>query len=508
MKINTAKLTRLYLFSSTQPPPAEEHFDISRYYTKPELDELELEPDRGVFDKSKNIIHYLNTDWDTGRGSFRNSGVGLFDSFFSSLGNGLSSLCPDSFKIFLGLKFFIASLFFNKNYFSGLKQNISINTLAGRIIRSPFHILDSLFSVSGQALSKNNLFAPVSLLVSVLGLSNSYLKNLSFFNPEIHYNNLPGTIGRSALHQFSSCLTNKVSEICNKSLLSNFALAGLSTIGFKFLPQDFKKHNIDWRNLDGLLAQNIFHISDSIFASLGSNIFRKIQNSPLAIFSILSSSLGIAISTNYTKPDLIKKLLNKEFIFTQVDSKFYRSMIHFFDSLIFNIGTKIGKMKYAGLLTFAYTLGVAGAGGFLKGSNPFFKGDLNNRKISMNTLAGLIQRLPFDFVEALISSSSNNLAGKINPFVGVLLGPALSFRLGEVFKNKSTQFNSLTGLLNKHLVHFWDNLMSTSGYNFGQTILGYVVKPDNRSKGSLLSDGKWITSQGRIVPKMVLGQQL
>jgi hypothetical protein len=50
--------------------------------------------------------------------------------------------------------------------------------------------------------------------------------------------------------------------------------------------------------------------------------------------------------------------------------------------------------------------------------------------------------------------------------------------------------------------------MSTSGYNFGQALIGLVSNKEKFVKGSLLSDGKWITPDGRIVPKMVLGQQL
>jgi len=503
MTIKTADILQLYLFGSSKPPKKEDAFQIQRYYSNSELDELELEPDRihDAQDSKKNILNYLNTDWDTGRGSLRNSAVALFDAFFSSLGNGISALCPDYVKIALSLKVFLGSLVFNNDFFKNIKKDISINTFAGRLIRSPFHIFDSLFSVSGQVLSKNTFFAPFALSMSGLGVLNSYLnKKSSALNPEIHYANIPGTLGRSALHQFSSCLSNKLSEICNKNIFLNTILAGLSLIGFQLTPQSFKKHDISWKNLDGLLAQNIFHMSDSIFASLGTNVFKLITNSSLALGSILAGTLGLAISTNFVKSQKLLNFLNEEFVFTRVDSKFYRSITHLLDSLVFNIGTKLGSTRYAGSLSLVYVLGVAGADGFVK--------NLNSRKISMNTFAGLAQRLPFDFVEAIISSSSNRLASKIPPFIGVLLGPALSFRFGELLKNKSTQFNTLAGLLNKHLIHFWDNLMSTSGYNFGQALIGLVSNKEKFVKGSLLSDGKWITPDGRIVPKMVLGQQL
>jgi len=503
MIIKTADILKLYWFGSSVPPTKEAPFKIQRFYSKSELDELELEPDRihAPQDTKKNILNYINTDWDTGRGSLRNSAVGLFDAFFSSLGNGISALCPDYIKVALSVKVFLGSLVFNSDIFKNLKKDISINTLAGRLIRSPFHVFDSLFSVSGQVLSKNTFFAPFALLMSSLGALNSYLnKNSSILNPEIHYANIPGTLGRSALHQFSSCLSNKLSEICNKNILLNTLLAGLSLIVFQLTPQAFKKHDINWKNLDGLLAQNVFHMSDSIFASLGTNVFKLINNSSLALGSILAGTLGLAVSTNFVKSPYLINFLNQEFVFTRVDSKFYRSITHLLDSLVFNIGTKLGSTNYAGFMSLAYILGVAGADGFVK--------NLNNRKISMNTLAGLAQRLPFDFVETIISASSNKLAVKIPPIIGMFLGPALSFRLGELSKNKSTQFNTLAGLLNKHMIHFWDNLMSTSGYNFGQTLIGLISNKEKLSKGSLLSDGKWITPDGRIVPKMVLGQQL
>jgi hypothetical protein len=131
-----------------------------------------------------------------------------------------------------------------------------------------------------------------------------------------------------------------------------------------------------------------------------------------------------------------------------------------------------------------------------------------DKKIPMNTFAGLSQRLPFDFIEAIISSSSNKLSSKVPSAFGVLLGPALSFRFGEFLKTRNTKFNSLFGLLNKHLIHFWDNLMSTSGYQFGQQLVKMIINKDHLTKGSLLYDGRWITSEGRIVPKMILGQQI
>lgn len=502
MKIPTAELTQLYLFGSTRKPHAEPIINLEHYYNQAELDELELDTSFIKNSNSPNILHKLNCDWDTGRGSFRNSSIALFDAFFSSLGSQVASACPDAIKIILSAKTLLLSLALNHTNFASSKQNIAINTFAGRLIRSPLHILDALFSVSGQTLSSNPFFKPLALGLSVLGLGNSFVhqNQSSVLNPEIHYQNLPGTIGRSAMHQISSCLSKWLNDLCQKNLLINSLLALGSALGLSVVPKTLREHEISWKNLDGLLAQNIFHLSDSVFASLGTHISKLIQTNLTGKLSLLGTITGIAgLSSTITDTNL-RKFLDQQLIFTKVDSKFYRSIMHCFDSIVFNLGNQISESKTAPALIMAYIAAVMSGSRLLP--------SLTKTKIPMNTYAGLIQRLPFDFIEALISSTSNRLANQIPPILGLLAGPALSFRLGELFKDRSTQFNSLEGLLNKHMIHFWDNLMSSAGYKMAQKVTGGLISRIPNSKGSILADGKWITADGRIVPRMALGQQL
>ena len=330
MTIKTADIWRLYLFGSSKSPQKEEPFQIQRYYSKSELDELELDSDsiHASQKPQKNILNYLNTDWDTGRGSLRNSEIGLFDAFFSSLGNGISALCPDYLKIALSIKVVLTSLLMD-NKFDFMKHKISINNFAGRLIRSPLHIFDSFFSVTGQTLSKMPFFTPLGFLISGFGLFNSFKnKNNNIFSTEIHYDNFIGTILRTTIHQFSSSITNNINNCLKKNFLLNIILASLSVIGIKLIPKDFKNHKINWKSLDGLLAQNLFHANDAIFASLGTNIFKRIGDSWIGLASIFTSGLGLSLLPGFIESDKLNKFLNSELIFTRVDSKLIRDVNH------------------------------------------------------------------------------------------------------------------------------------------------------------------------------------
>lgn len=503
MIINTGDLTRLYLFGSARQPQAEDLIDLERYYSKNELDELELESSSLNIGNSNHILHKLNCDWDTGRGSLRNSSVMMFDAFFSSLGTKLAELCPQNLKIFLSIKTFLLALFFNHNNYADTKKTVPLNTLAGRLIRSPFHIIDALFSASGQALSKNKFFNPFALGLSIFGLVNSFISEgqSSIINPEMHYQNLPGTISRSALHQSSASLSKWLNDICHAKPLVNSLLALGSIIGFKLIPSKLTELKLSWKNLDGLLSQNIFHLSDSIFASLGTNLSQglgKTSTGKLTIFTTLLSLIGIS---NIHQDSQLNKVLDKEWNFNQLDTKFYRSILHCFDALVFNLGTKIGESTNALTLILSYFAMALSVNKFLP--------NIAQQKISMNSCRGLLQRLPFDLIESVISSATNKVAKGLPSPIAILFGPALSFQLGELLRNEGTQFNTFGGLLNKHMIHFWDNLMSSSGYKFAQTITRFLGKAKNtEAKGSILADGKWITSDGRVVPRMALGQQL
>jgi hypothetical protein len=488
-------LGSLYLFGQPSLPEAEKSFDIKDYYNKEELEELELhseEPKR-IFEHP---IFKLNSDWDTFTGSMRNSSAGAIDALFSSIGASLADKFGLVPKVLISAASFTASLLANHIKLPVLSNEISIFTYAGRLVRAPLHIFDSFFSVFGESLGTSPLAALVSLALGGLGLTNSIKKNDD--KVQLDYQTLSGTLGRSALHQLQSLLSSSASGIYKKNpLLGLMTSLGLTGLALK-LPKKITEHDISWKSINGILAQNLFHFSDSLYSSLGGVLTKKL---------LRHKSLGLASLaglTAFLSKESFSDLLSKKLVFTRFDSKAIRSALHVLDSLAFNLGTEFSKTKFALPLLASYSL--LSLGTLIP--KTFYIPKVPEFKIPMNTVSGLLQRLPFDFIESVVSAKSNELAKKLPTPLMLLFGPALSFKLGSVFKSAKTAYNSSNGLVLKHMVHFWDNLLTSSGYGFGSNLMKVILGEKKKYSGSILSDGRWITTDGRIVSKMALAKQI
>jgi hypothetical protein len=493
------QLCSLYLFGQPDFPQAEETFDINNFYDKEELDELELhsfEPK----DKPKNVLYHLNTDWDTFPGSMRNSTASILDAFFSSIGTGITGKLNFNSKLGITAGTFLSSLLANKIDIPFLSNKISMFNYAGRLMRAPLHVFDSTFSAIGESWSGSSLGNVLTLGLSALGLSNS-LKNPKDFEEhnELDYQTINGTLARSSLHNLQSLTSSFAQNIYKLSpILGGAITLGLTGLNFA-LPESITKHHLSWKSINGVLSQNIFHFTDSLYAGLGSLISKGLSKSKIASVAFLPVVFGLSFS------DKLKDIMSKKLVFTEFNAKGIRSAMHGLDTITFNLGTAFAKTPFALPFLGAYSL-LSYSSALAKDSKlpkiPEFK-------IPLNKVGALIHRLPFDFVESVISETSNKLSQKIPSPILFLLGPAVSYKLGSLFKDAKTPFNTSTGLLLKHLIHFWDNLLTSSGYQTGKSLTNLVfTENDKPNSGSILSDGRWLTSEGRIVSKMALGKQL
>lgn len=492
-------MASIYLFGQKNFPLAEKQFRLKDFYNSEELDELELHSVDAKA-QSEHPIFHQNTDWDTFSGSMRNSAASIFDAVFSSIGSKIAQNLGLSSKLAITFGTFVSSMLANEIKIPFISNKISMFNYAGRLLRAPLHIFDSVFSVVGESWSGSGFANLMTLGLSALGLKNS-LKNPDDFkeNADLDYQTINGTLGRSSLHHFQSLTSSFAQNIYKKSpVLGSLVTIVFTAIGLK-LPDSIKSHHLSWKSVNGLLAQNLFHFSDSLYTGLGSLISQGLLKSKLFSLAFISGILGLSLNTKF------KDLMPHKLIFTEVNAKILRSIIHTLDTVVFNLGTEFSKTKLAPLFLGLYSLITAGSS--LTDSK--FLPKIPDFKIPMNTVGGLLQRLPFDFIESVISASSNNLSRKIPaPFL-VLFGPALSYKIGNVFKNAKTPFNTSTGLMLKHLIHFWDNLLTGSGYRMGNSLMNLILpNSDKAYSGSILSDGRWMTDQGRIVSKMALGKQL
>ena len=500
LNADTAKsLFGLYFFGQPHMPEAEARFDINEHYNTQELDELELNSLDNE-DRPKNILYHLNCDWDSFQGSLRNSSTGIFDAFFSSIGSIATQNLDFKSKLGITASTFLGAFAAGKFKIPFISDKISLFHYAGRLARSPLHLFDSAFSAIGESWSESSIANIATLGLGALGIRNSY-KNPKDFqeNSELDYQTISGTLARSSLHHLQSLISSFGQTIFAKApILGTLATVVITALNSK-VPQSIKEHHISWKSLNGLLGQNLFHFTDSLYSGLGSLVSKEILKSKA--LSLLT--LPALVATSFL-PDLEKKMSEK-LIFTKLGAKATRSMMHGLDTIVFNLGTQFAKTKLA--------LPFLGAYGLLSYSSSLNKdlalAKIPEFKIPLNEIGSLLHRLPFDFVESVISESSNKLSKKIPAPLLVLFGPALSFQLGKAFKDAKTPFNSSTGLVLKHLLHFWDNLLTSAGYQTGKSVLklfGLSAKQNN--SGSILSDGRWLSDEGRIISKMALGKQL
>ncbi len=493
------QLCSLYLFGQPNLPKAEDSFDINTFYDREELDELELHSFEHE-NKPNNILFNLNTDWDTFPGSMRNSAASLFDAFFSSIGTSATEKLGFKSKLSLSAGTFLSSVLANKIDIPLLSSKISMFNYAGRLLRAPLHLFDSSFSAIGESWSESSLGNITALGLSVLGLKNS-LKDPKDFEEhnELDYQTINGTLARSSLHNLQSLTSSFAHNIYKfNPILGTATTLGLTALNFQ-LPKEISEHHLSWKSINGVLGQNIFHFTDSLYAGLGSLISKALTKSKIASIAFLPAVLGLSFNKR------LKDIMSKKLVFTEFNAKTIRSTMHALDTITFNLGTAFAKTPFALPFLGAYSLLSYSSSLVQNSSLP----KIPEFKIPLNEVGSLIQRLPFDFVESVISETSNKLGQKIPAPLLFVLGPAISFKLGNLFKDAKTPFNTSTGLLLKHLIHFWDNLLTSSGYKTGKALTNLVLpRSDKANSGSILSDGRWLTSEGRIVSKMALGKQL
>ena len=137
----------------------------------------------------------------------------------------------------------------------------------------------------------------------------------------------------------------------------------------------------------------------------------------------------------------------------------------------------------------------------LKRLKDIFKGF----KVPMNTVGSIFQRLPFDFVYSMISASGTKLSKFIPAPILVLVGPALSFRLGEQFKGISAKYDDFKGLMIRNATHLWETILASAAYRTGKMITR--ADKEVKTSGSLLGE-RWITDDGQIVLNMAMGKQM
>lgn len=502
MPINTnspllPRLSSLYFFGQPDFPQAEKSFDIKDHYDSDELNELEIDSNEPKT-KSTNPFFHLNLDWDTFAGSLRNSGIGTLDAFFSSIGANIAQHLGFKTKLAMTLGTFMTSMFANKVKIPFISDKISVFHYAGRLARSPLHIFDSIFSVVGESWSDSALGNFIALGMAALGLNNS-LKNFHADTNDLDYQTVNGTLGRSSLHHLESLTSSFAQQLYKLSPILGTAVTLGFTGLFMKLPERIKQHNLSWRSVNGILSQNLFHFMDSLHAGFGSLISAGLAKSKIMG---LFAGLGIA-ALSFSKN--LENHFPQKLVFTELGSKTFRSVFHILDTIVFNLGTEFAKSNLALPFVALYSL-LSYNSSILKNPN---LPQIPEFKIPMNTVGGLLRRLPFDFVESVISASSNKIANYIPASLLVAFGPALSFKLGNLFRESKTSYNSSTGLVLRHTIHFLDNLLTKAGYRAGQSLMNCILpKSKKQFSGSLLSDGRWITQEGRIIPRMPLAKQL
>ena len=456
--------------------------------TDQELDDLETTKDayNESLAKSNNFENpalNLNADFNTSHGQFRMAGLGVINSLFSGIGAGIASKMNFISGFLLACGSIFLSTFKDLPF---LSKKFSILSFGGNLIRGPLHIFDSIFSRIGELGSKSHLASILSGIGSLISLKRVIQgnDNKSF---ELPFDTVSGTLGRTALHHVESMLASKASKIsASNENTSAFLASSLTTLGL-LLPDNIKKKKLPWNTFEGFFAQGGSHFIDSLFSNIG-NIFGK--GKALLPFLAGLPALG-----------LIPGLVNYQIPFGTLEGRLARSIFHTGENLVFNLGTTLGDTVWGLPLSLAF-----GGLTYFSCFNKNTKNILKNIPISRDKVGGLLTRLPFDFIYSTISQTALKLSKYIPAPLLTLLGPALSFQIGEKFKNIDAKFDDLKGLMIRNSVHFLETILSRSAYTTGRMITNTQDKVTNA--GSILADGRWLNEEGRIVPTMAIGKQI
>ncbi len=457
----------------------------SEIFTKEEIAEYEID----INEKSRNFSSDLlnqNTDFETLASSLRSSSVSLWDSIFSSIGAAVSQRLPFPLKAFTSVATLGTALVADKIKLPFLSSEFSFFKLGGRLIRSPLHFFDSFFSVLGEDLSSSPGAGLAALTVS----SAALMKNLGFkddLNFKMNFETINGTLSRSAIHHVHSLLSSTATQFFKSSPLLALAAALGSTATVLSLPTHIRSREISWNLFDGVLGQGLMHFVDAIYSSLG----QKISNLVPSVLS-LPSALGLVLACKnlHQIPHAkIAQVLKEKIPFPQLDGKMIRSLMHLPENIFFNLGDKLADSSLGQL-----ALGLLSVYDLIK----------PNQKIELNTIKGLSDRLPVDLLQSALTKLATKLSTKIPSLPLLALGPALSHLISSRMKPLSTKYTETHGLIAKQFLIFWESLLSCSA---NQLVRKVLPTTKQNYTGSMLADGRWLDSKGRILPSMVIGKQ-
>lgn len=497
MRVSLQKAFSFFLTGSL-PEKITTHSSSERYCpTDEELADMDMTRDswdyiQGNSFKFNDPTLSLGVNWDTLTGYFRNSALSVFDSLFSGVGAGLSTKLNFLPGLFLAISSIATSCISSAKKGSFLSSNFAFDNYGGRLIRSSLHVFDSIFSRIGE---KGANYQAPSILASLAGLFtlNRVLKDKSNENLKVSYGTIGGTLGRTAIHHGESMLATKANDLSSKNPnLGAFLATSSATLGL-LLPEKIKNKNIPVETLEGLSSLVVPHFLDSLFSNIG-NSFSSFINKPKNLFlSILGFSASLPILSSI-------KLWNKKAPMPKVGGKLIRAIFNAPDVIAFNAGNSVGNGKLGIPLSFAFA-GLTYLTCVSKKSKAKFK----NIKIPLDTVGSLFQRLPFGFLYSMTSASGTKLSKLIPAPLLTLIGPALSFKIGELFKGTDAKYSELKGLMIRNATHLWESTLASAGFKTGRMLTG--IKEESDLSGSLFGE-RWITDDGQIVQNMAMGKQM
>lgn len=480
-------ILNLYFTGRWQPrlpkDPISNPVDI---FSKEEIAEYEIDISEKSRDFSTALLNQ-NTDWETFASSMRSSSISLWDSVFSSIGATLSQQLPFAVKVFTSIAALSSSLAADKIKIPFLSSEFSFFKFGGRLIRSPLHFFDSFFSVLGEDLASSSGAGLTALAASAFAL----IKNLGFkdkLNFQMNYETINGTLSKSVIHHVHSLLSSTAIRFFKSSpiLASLTALGSSATV--LALPKDIRSKQVSWNLFDGVLGHGLIHFVDSLYSSLGNAISGLIPS----ILSLPASlALVFACKNLHQIPNaLIAKIVQEKIPYPQLDGKLIRAVLHVPETVLFNLGDKLSESRLGQLALTLFT-----AYGLIK----------PNQTLDLNTVKGLSDRLPVDLLQAALTKSAAKLSLQIPSLPLVIFGPAILSLISSRLKPLSTKYTESRGLILKQFVNFWETLLSASANRLVRKVIpmgkqGYT--------GSVLADGRWMDSKGRILPSMVIGKQL
>lgn len=479
-------LLNLYFTGSWQSSlPKTPVKDPSELFSNEEIQEYEID----INEKSRKFSSTLlnqNTDFETLASSLRSSSVSLWDSVFSCIGVAVSQRLPFSLKAVTSVATLGGALLADKIKLPFLSSEFSFFKLGGRLVRSPLHFFDSFFSVLGEDLSSSSGAGLTALAVSGVAL----IKNLGFKNDlnfKVNFETINGTLSRSAIHHVHSLLSSTATRFFKASPILALMTAFGSTATVLSLPKHIRSKQVSWNLFDGVLGQGVMHFIDAIYSSLG----QKISNLVPSVLS-LPSALGLVLACKnlhqipHTK---IAQIVKEKIPFPQLDGKMIRSLMHIPENIFFNLGDKLADSSLGQLAL---------------GSLSLYDLIKPNQKLELNTIKGLSDRLPVDLLQSALTKLATKLSTRIPSLPLLALGPAFSHLISSRFKQMSTKYTETHGLIAKQFLIFWESLLSTSANQLVRRVI-----PSNKQNytGSMLADGRWLDSKGRILPSMVIGKQ-